>query len=603
MSTVTSSADSGQGSLREALASAQPGETITFAPSLANQTITLTSGQLEITENLTIDGANAPGLTISGNNASRVFFVRLDPNFNPLNVTLRNLIVANGRSGGTGEEGVGGGIRTSNDTNLTVENTVWRNNVATGDGGGAIWGAFRSDTTVINSEFDGNDGTSGTSFGAGAIAIDSEGSLAVRDSEFTNNRGTNGGAINTLLGGLTVENSTFINNDSTAGGPLGPDTRGYGGAIFSDGASPTPDARDSGTIEIRNSRFEGNRGAGQGGGLFLFVYEGDRVIIEDTAIINNELIRDSRGDSLGGGLRQGHGEFTLRNTTIANNSALQQGGGLWVGETSQVTISDSSFSGNRADDSNGGGLGGAIALINGDSPVEISNTTIADNFAGDFAGAIFSGNETPVTVSDSTFSNNRAGDPSRIDQQTNRELTDGGNNVQFPGKLTDAGDDNNVTANITIAPPSDLGEVIDFPDSVTGSVPADIIVNRNAGFDNSFGFYAVDDLTGRIGNLNPGDPGYAEAAVSGRVNLAAGLPAGELLAPFIIADGTPEEFLADNPDNEQGEGVLAYFAYLGANPDGFDHIRLQENNVFGFEDLFGGGDADFNDLVVQVNFA
>ncbi len=74
--TVTSNADSGIGSLREAISSAQPGDTIQFAPGLANQTITLTSGQLDINKNLIVDGSNAPGLTISGNDGYRVFDIR-----------------------------------------------------------------------------------------------------------------------------------------------------------------------------------------------------------------------------------------------------------------------------------------------------------------------------------------------------------------------------------------------------------------------------------------------------------------------------------------------------------------------------------------------
>ena len=60
--TVTSTADSGAGSLRAAIASAQPGSIIKFAPSLANQTIKLTSGPIEIAvgKNLTIDGTVSP---------------------------------------------------------------------------------------------------------------------------------------------------------------------------------------------------------------------------------------------------------------------------------------------------------------------------------------------------------------------------------------------------------------------------------------------------------------------------------------------------------------------------------------------------------------
>jgi hypothetical protein len=46
-----------------------------------------------------------------------------------------------------------------------------------------------------------------------------------------------------------------------------------------------------------------------------------------------------------------------------------------------------------------------------------------------------------------------------------------------------------------------------------------------------------------------------------------------------------------------------YFPFLGANADGVDHIRLLGDNTFGFEDLSGGGDRDYNDVIVRVSFA
>ena len=70
--TVTSDSDSGPGSLRQAILDAQPGDVIDFAPNLAGATIRLTSGQLLVSNTLTIDGSTAPGVTVSGNGASRV---------------------------------------------------------------------------------------------------------------------------------------------------------------------------------------------------------------------------------------------------------------------------------------------------------------------------------------------------------------------------------------------------------------------------------------------------------------------------------------------------------------------------------------------------
>src|SRR5262249_40513612 len=72
---VSNLADSGPGSLRQAVldANTHPGpDQITFAPQL-HGTIALTSGQLEVTNDLTIVGLGATRLAVSGTDHSRVF--------------------------------------------------------------------------------------------------------------------------------------------------------------------------------------------------------------------------------------------------------------------------------------------------------------------------------------------------------------------------------------------------------------------------------------------------------------------------------------------------------------------------------------------------
>jgi uncharacterized protein YkwD len=134
--------------------------------------------------------------------------------------------------------------------------------------------------------------------------------------------------------------------------------------------------------------------------------------------------------------------------------------------------------------------------------------------------------------------------------------------------------------------------------SKAGSVAAAFTVQSEASFKNKVGFYTVDDaLTGRVGALLPGDAGYVQAAVgravatldsvSGTVvTNTQNLAGGTILAPFIIANG------ADT-----------YFAYIGANTDKVDHIKLLGDNRFGFEDMAGGGDRDFNDIVLGVKLS
>src|SRR5262245_17816789 len=75
--TVLNLNDSGAGSLRAAVAAANanPGhDTIAFRPGLSG-TITLRTGQLTLTDDVTIDGPGALRLAVSGNDQSRVFEV------------------------------------------------------------------------------------------------------------------------------------------------------------------------------------------------------------------------------------------------------------------------------------------------------------------------------------------------------------------------------------------------------------------------------------------------------------------------------------------------------------------------------------------------
>jgi len=157
-------------------------------------------------------------------------------------------------------------------------------------------------------------------------------------------------------------------------------------------------------------------------------------------------------------------------------------------------------------------------------------------------------------------------------------------------------------------------ELIDLRDQ-TGSVSVSVEVHREAAFDNLIGLYQVVDTNGGIdtngdgvADFNPGDAGYEEAALTNRVTsldllqtdnqqtttFDGILEGGNIFASFIVVDGTVDEAINNNAE--------VYFSFLGANSDGVDHIRLLGDNTFGFEDLPGGGDLDYNDTIVKVNF-
>jgi cyclophilin family peptidyl-prolyl cis-trans isomerase len=152
-----------------------------------------------------------------------------------------------------------------------------------------------------------------------------------------------------------------------------------------------------------------------------------------------------------------------------------------------------------------------------------------------------------------------------------------------------------------------------IPGQATQSVPTTFHLNvRDAAFHNELGIFAVDDGSGRIGNLHPGDPGYDIAALSRRqIVFSAGQGAGAkrtlnlsggFFGIYLIQDGTSAEFLRHNSRDRLGHGPLAFFSFFGGNPDDFDHMRQVGDREFAFEDGTFGGDHDFNDAIVSISF-
>ena len=108
------------------LANRDPGaDAIAFDPTVfkADPTITLSGGQLELTDAVTIRGP-ANGVTISGNNHSRVFLIDAG-----VTATLTNLTITRGNSAGL----AGGGL--ANNGTATLTDCIVSNNTAS-DGGG-----------------------------------------------------------------------------------------------------------------------------------------------------------------------------------------------------------------------------------------------------------------------------------------------------------------------------------------------------------------------------------------------------------------------------------------------------------------------------------
>ncbi len=195
--TVTSLADAGAGSLRQAIADANGAAGADVVEFSVAGTITLTGGELLITESLAINGPGAGSLSVSGNDASRVM------RFSAGTSSLDGLTITGGNAFS------GGGI--VNDGTLTVTDAVISGNSATTGGGAGI--ENNGTLTVTGSTISGND--AGIGDGGG---IRNAGTLTVSGSTISGNVAVNGGGIAAFGASMAVTNSTLSGNTASIGG-------------------------------------------------------------------------------------------------------------------------------------------------------------------------------------------------------------------------------------------------------------------------------------------------------------------------------------------------------------------------------------------------
>jgi hypothetical protein len=409
--TVTSAADDGSAAtLRAEIAAAVSGDTINFDPSLADQTITLTSGELAITKSLDIEGPGADQLTVSGNHAGRVFDIS-----GGLTVTIAGMTITDGLANGSSPvlAGTGGGIL--NFGTLTLSSDVLSNNQAVGDPstsplgrpgtalGGGLANLGTGTLTISSSTFTSNqalgaDGSSGTSAGcAVGGALYNRATASITDCQFTFNvaqAGSNctgtvdaigfGGAIDNV-GSLAVTGSTFSHNQAIGGnnssGAIRPGL-GVGGAILS-GGQPGLAA----TLVVSASTFDHNHAIGGNG--------------NQSPNAAPSLLGPN--DAWGGAIHLAGGTASISGCTLEYNSAIAgaggagQNGGLALGggisafdflkHGLSVTVSNSTIDQNAVTGGAGGpggnggdAWGGGLAVLLGAS-LTIENSIVAENFA------------------------------------------------------------------------------------------------------------------------------------------------------------------------------------------------------------------------------
>lgn len=257
-------------SLREAIAFAntQAGaDVITFSVNFNSaKTITLGGTELAINQAVTITGPGANLLTITGNNASRIF--------NTTSSAAAAVITITGMTLTGGFTATDGGAVIIGDETVTITDCILTGNSAA-DEGGAIF-ANPGTLNLSNSTLSGNTGNTG-----GAVYLRASSALIV-GSAFTGNRGQSSGGLgggalsfNGTIGsgGLTIRNSTFTANTSNSAG----------GAIqfrFLNG-----------TANIQSSTIVGNVGGALAGGIRRTTQGGNpgtgKVSLESTIVSGN----------------------------------------------------------------------------------------------------------------------------------------------------------------------------------------------------------------------------------------------------------------------------------------------------------------------------
>lgn len=285
--TVTTTDDENDGactpadcSLREAIvaanATAEADEVIlpagTYALTLTGDDDAASSGDLDVTADLTLSGAGADAAVIDGIGGDRVFEILAGV------VDISNVTIRNGLAGFPG----GGGI--NNLGTLTLTDCILSNNSTTGSGGGL--------------------------FGArGGAILNQGGALTVTACTLTGNSGGEGGAGGALVvaGGVaTLADCTLSENVATPFGSFPGGVRGGGGgALVADGSA---------VVALTNCTLSGNSAAA-----------GGALAATDSVVTLTNCTLSGNSATIGGAIYSVESEpateIRLVNTIVANSTS------------------------------------------------------------------------------------------------------------------------------------------------------------------------------------------------------------------------------------------------------------------------------------------
>ncbi len=413
--------------------------------------------------NLTIQNTSGGKAIINGNGLARVFDINPN-NIIPANnvilgtVTINDVTIENGTvtdaANPDGPNASGGGIRDQGPVSLVLNRDILSNNAATADGGGVSmentvntnWKLTLNNTTVINNHA----GDAG-----GGIEEDGTGQVVINSSTIADNTCLNQGAgvwLDAIGNGTSVLNVTKSVISGNSAGQLGGGIGQAGSSTVTISNSTLAhnfatgfgggfaDENNLGTLVVQNSLFLSNAAGTNGGGIAT---GGPSTSISNSefkgnaAGVNGNMPIGSTGHGKpngvlgsGGGLFISAGTLSLTASTIADNTATINGGGLELQGNGNATFTNVTIAGNTALNSAAGNHGGGIDMTNFQGNLLLVNDTITNNFATIGGGVYWAGNTGSVTSQNSLIAlNTAATGPDVFDVQAGvRNFTDQGNN-------------------------------------------------------------------------------------------------------------------------------------------------------------------------------
>ena len=400
--TVTTTADRNNGSgtcqggdcsLREAIIAANltvgadtislPAGTFTLSIAGRDEESAFT-GDLDITDSVTLTGQGRDSTIIDGNDLDRVFHL-LPEGSGAIAVTLNDLSIENGTAlnsvgggilvaqrvtanlvdvdvsnhvadnpadvanqPGDRGQGLGGGIYNAGTLNLTnvgvYDNAANVNQAAEGAlGGGGIYSASESQATLTASVVSRNVATNAYADFVLGGGILNQGTMTIEDStlggaqEADGNESHSGAGIANLGGELVITDSTVqYNSTTTTPVPADPDTdtAGHaGGGVFAQNAG-----NNVGNVVITMSTVSNNYSDRQGGGIFN---SGAPLAVSLSTVSNNE------AQFIGGGIANvSNVPAEITNSTVYGNVAASEGGGLYT--SSNISLASVTLAANAA---------------------------------------------------------------------------------------------------------------------------------------------------------------------------------------------------------------------------------------------------------------